>query len=58
LRLQFGLGAHTTMDKVAIRWPNGETENVANLPAGFIYTIVEGSAVQQREPYEKDTVAK
>jgi enediyne biosynthesis protein E4 len=58
LRLQFGLGTHTTMDKVAIRWPNGETENVANLPADFIYTIVEGSGVQQREPYEKDTAAK
>jgi hypothetical protein len=58
LRLQFGLGAHTTMDKVAIRWPNGETENVANLPAGFIYTIVEGSGVRQRTPYEKGAAAK
>jgi enediyne biosynthesis protein E4 len=58
LRLQFGLGGHTTMDKIEIRWPNGETESIANLPAGLIYTMVEGSGVEQRMPYEKDTAAK
>jgi hypothetical protein len=36
------------MSEVSIRWPNGETEILRDLPADFIYTIVEGSGIQQR----------
>ncbi|MFY9802633.1 MAG: CRTAC1 family protein [Candidatus Acidiferrales bacterium] len=58
LRLHFGLGAHAMMDKVEIRWPNGEIESIANLPADFIYTIVEGTGVQKRAPFETENGAK
>lgn len=48
LRLHFGLGANKNMNEVSIRWPNGEAEILRNLPADFIYTIVEGSGVQNK----------
>ncbi len=48
LRLHFGLAANATMGEVAVRWPNGETEILHDVPADFIYTIVEGEGIQGR----------
>ncbi len=48
LRLHFGLGANEKMSKVNIRWPNGETEALRDVPADFIYTVVEGGGIQQK----------
>jgi hypothetical protein len=48
LRLHFGLGANDRMSEVSIRWPNGETETLRNIAADFIYTIVEGTGIQQK----------
>jgi hypothetical protein len=48
LRLHFGLGASDKMNEVSIRWPNGEGEVLRNVPADFIYTIVEGTGIQQK----------
>ena len=48
LRLHFGLAANDKMSEVSIRWPNGETQVLRDVPADFIYTIVEGSGIQQR----------
>jgi enediyne biosynthesis protein E4 len=48
LRLHFGLAANEKMSEVGIRWPNGETEILRDVPADFIYTIVEGSGIQQK----------
>jgi hypothetical protein len=48
LRLHFGLGAHSTVDKVEISWPSGARDVLRNLPADFIYTIVEGEGVHQK----------
>ena len=48
LRLHFGLGAATKMSEVTIRWPNGESEILHDVPSDFIYTIVEGSGIQQK----------
>lgn len=48
LRLHFGLAANQTMNEVDIRWPNGGNEILRNVPADFIYTIVEGTGIQQR----------
>jgi enediyne biosynthesis protein E4 len=44
-RLHFGLATDSMMDKVEIRWSNGTVEVLKNLPADFIYTIVEGQGV-------------
>ena len=48
LRLHFGLGANHTMTEVSIRWPNGETETLHDVPADFIYTVVEGEGIRQK----------
>jgi hypothetical protein len=46
LRLHFGLAVNDKMDEVSIRWPNGETEVLRDVPADFIYTIVEGAGIR------------
>ena len=50
LRLHFGLGSDAKMNEVTIRWPNGETESLRDVPADFIYTIVEGEGIQAKMP--------
>jgi hypothetical protein len=48
LRLHFGLEANEKMNEVSIRWPNGDAEVLHDVPADFIYTVVEGSGIQQK----------
>ena len=50
LRVHFGLGAIDKMNEVDVRWPNGQTETLHDLPADFIYTIVEGAGIKQKVP--------
>ncbi len=50
LRQHFGLGKNKMMDEVSIRWPNGETETLHDVPADFIYTVVEGKGIQDKTP--------
>jgi hypothetical protein len=50
LRLHFGLGTAAKMESVEIRWPNGNTETLQNVPADAIYTIVEGSGIRDSKP--------
>ena len=49
-RLHFGLGAEAVMTEVDIRWPSGKVEALSNIPADFIYTIVEGKGIQDKKP--------
>jgi hypothetical protein len=53
LRLHFGLGDHGTMNTVQISWPSGHHDTLSNLPADFIYTIVEGGEIRLRTPFNK-----
>jgi len=46
-RLHFGLGAEPTMKNVKIEWPSGLTEELANIPADKIYTLIEGEGITQ-----------
>jgi hypothetical protein len=46
LRLHFGLSDHNKMNEVDVHWPNGETEILRDVPADFIYTVVEGAGIQ------------
>jgi hypothetical protein len=46
LRLHFGLGATAKINSVQVRWPNGQTEELRNLAADKIYTIVEGQGIK------------
>ena len=45
-RLHFGLGGDSVMDKVEIRWPNGNIETLRNVSADAIYTVVEGRGIK------------
>jgi hypothetical protein len=44
-RLHFGLAADTLIDKVEIRWPNGNMETLHNVPADAIYTVTESQGI-------------
>jgi len=50
LRLHFGLETNQKIDEVTVRWPNGESEAVRDVPADFIYTIVEGKGIESKIP--------
>jgi len=47
-RVHFGLAAAAKMDEVSIRWPSGEKETLKNVPADFLYTIVEGQGISDK----------
>jgi hypothetical protein len=46
VRLHFGLGSDAMMKKIQIQWPSGLKEEIKNVPADAIYTIVEGQGIQ------------
>jgi enediyne biosynthesis protein E4 len=48
LRQHFGLGSNQKMDEVTVRWPNGDSEILHDLPSDFIYTVVEGQGIRDR----------
>jgi len=45
LRLHFGLGAATRIDRVEIFWPSGKTDSLTNLAADEFYSVLEGSGI-------------
>lgn len=49
-RLHFGLGTATAAD-VDIRWPNGQEEKFAALPAGHLITVTEGRGITRAEKW-------
>jgi hypothetical protein len=50
LRLHFGLGPADKMDSVQIRWPSGKVEELKDLAADEIYTLVEGQGIKDTKP--------
>ncbi|MGA7243991.1 MAG: CRTAC1 family protein [Terracidiphilus sp.] len=46
-RLHFGLGSERVMQRVQILWPSGLKEELKDLPADAIYTLVEGQGIKQ-----------
>jgi enediyne biosynthesis protein E4 len=44
LRLQFGLGDAETIERIVVRWPNGNEETWAALPVDRLHTLLESSA--------------
>jgi hypothetical protein len=45
LRLHFGLGVSTRIDRVEIFWPSGKTDTLTNLAADQFYSVLEGSGI-------------
>jgi hypothetical protein len=50
LRLHFGLADHQRVDQAVVRWPDGRTEILKNLPADRFYSIREGAGVVASSP--------
>ena len=50
MRLHFGLGPQTMVDRLEIRWPNGKTETVQNIAANQILTVREGAGLVANAP--------
>jgi len=49
-RLHFGLGSEAKMSEVEIRWPSGKIETLHDVPADYIYTLVEGEGIRDKLP--------
>jgi enediyne biosynthesis protein E4 len=47
-RLHFGLGQHTKVDAIEIRWPSGMVTKLGNLKADQIIAVQEGAGVVER----------
>ena len=45
LRLHFGLGSATKIDRVEVFWPSGKTDTLTSLAADQFYSVLEGSGV-------------
>ena len=45
-RLHFGLGRDAAMKRIQIQWPSGLKEELKNVPADAIYTLVEGQGIK------------
>ena len=49
MRVHFGLGSATTVDRLTIRWPSGQVDTVSDLATDRFYVAREGAGVT-REP--------
>ena len=47
-RLHFGLGSASVMSRVEIRWPSGAVEELKDVAADALYTVVEGQGITKR----------
>jgi hypothetical protein len=56
LRLHFGLGKSSRVEKIVIRWPSGLVETVSDLPANQYYVVREGSGVDQSKTHGVSSV--
>ncbi len=55
LRIHFGLDTQDVVNTVEVAWPSGKKESFKDLSADFIYTIVEGTGIQQKTPFSTGT---
>jgi hypothetical protein len=45
LRIHFGLGSHTRVDKVEVQWPGGKKDTFNDLEADRFYSMREGEGI-------------
>ena len=53
LRVHIGLGRAAAIERLEIRWPNGQAETVPNVAVNQIVTITEGKGVTAREALKR-----
>jgi hypothetical protein len=53
LVLTFGLGSHAQADAIEVRWPSGQVDKLASVPADQIITVKEGAGIAAAKPLAK-----
>jgi enediyne biosynthesis protein E4 len=53
MRVHFGLGASTKVDRLEITWPDGRVDAMENLPVNHVITVREGQGETQRAPFAR-----
>src|SRR6266850_1497752 len=53
LVLTFGLAQHEKADSIEIRWPSGQVDRLASVPAGQTATVTEGKGITSSRAYAK-----
>jgi hypothetical protein len=53
LVLTFGLGVHTQVNSIEVRWPSGQVDRLTNVAADQTITVREGSGITARRPYAR-----
>ena len=51
LRLHFGVGEATRVERLDIRWPTGEMETIRDVAADQIVTVTEGKGITGRTAF-------
>ena len=51
IRVHFGLGTATRVDRLEVRWPSGQTDTLRDLPVGRMLTIQEGEGIARATPF-------
>jgi hypothetical protein len=54
LRLHFGLGPATKVDRMELRWPSGGFEVLFNLPVDHLLVVKEGGGLVESKPFRKN----
>ena len=55
LRIHFGLGGHSTLDRAEVLWPDGKKELLTKLAANRFYVVHEGEGIVSSKPPEPAT---
>jgi len=55
LRVHFGLGTATEIEKLELRWPSGTTDVIRKPPADHILVIEESKGLVQAQPFQRAT---
>ena len=56
LRLHFGLGAATSIDRLELHWPSGQVDVVRNPPVDHVLVVKEGEGLIAARPFRKAVV--
>jgi len=57
LRIHFGLGTRTHVDRLEVAWPSGAADAIAAIDADQIVVIREGAGAVKHEPLTRSTLA-
>ena len=58
LRVHFGLGDATRVERIDVRWPDGQIETIRDVPADQILTVTEGRGITGRSVSAADDLPR